>query len=93
MLSSLPVLNAGPLFFCQVIYRLHGPPMSVDKTDFGLVLYNHANLVGLRKHLVFGRLKRISVFCLLFIGQPATHLHHSVLPYSDQYRKHCAGSA
>ena len=22
---------------------LHGPPMLVDKTNFGLVLYNHAN--------------------------------------------------
>ena len=23
--------------------ELHGPPMSVDKTNFGLELYNHAN--------------------------------------------------
>ena len=27
---------------CSSYLLLHGPPMSVDKTNFGLVLYNHA---------------------------------------------------
>ena len=25
------------------VHKLYGLPMSVDKTDFGLALYNHAN--------------------------------------------------
>ena len=35
---------------------LHGLPMLVHKTSFGLVLCNHANFIGLRKHLVIGQL-------------------------------------
>ena len=51
---------------------LHGPPRSVDKTDFGLVLHGPPRsversilvqcslitptFIGLRKHLVIGRL-------------------------------------
>ena len=42
---------------------LHGPPLLVDKTNFGLVLYNHANFfIGLRNHLVIGQLKEYQFF-------------------------------
>ena len=80
MLSSLPGLNARPfLFFYQVIYRLHGPPMSVDKTDFGLVLYNHANFNRFEETSSYWSVETNISFSLLFIGQPATHLlYHSV---------------
>ena len=43
-------------------YKLHGPPMSVDQTDFGLVLYNHANLYRFEEHLVTGRLNKYQFF-------------------------------
>ena len=70
--------------------------MSVDKTEFGLVLYKHADFNRFEETSSFWSVEtNTSIsFSLLFIGQPATHLlHHSVSLYSDQYRKHCAGSA
>ena len=36
--------------------------MSVDKTDFGFMIYNHANFIGLRKHLVVGQLNECQCF-------------------------------
>ena len=36
--------------------------MSVDKTDFGLVFYNHANFIGLREHLGIGQLNEYQFF-------------------------------
>ena len=32
-----------PIFSTGNKVQLHGPPMLVDKTNFGLVLYNHSN--------------------------------------------------
>ena len=40
----------------QRIKLLHGPPVLLVETNFGLVLYNHANFIGLRNHLVIGQL-------------------------------------
>ena len=42
--------------------ELHDPPMLVDKTSFGLVIYNHVNLYRLRKHLVIGQLNENQFF-------------------------------
>ena len=44
------------------IYTLHGPPMLVDKTKFGLVLYNHANIYRFDEPSSYWSVKRISVF-------------------------------
>ena len=76
------------------MYRLHGPPMLVDKTNFDVVLYNPTNFYQSEETSSYWSVKRISVFFLLFIGQPVTHLqNHSVLPYTDQYRRYCTGHA
>ena len=56
---------------------LHGPPMLVDKTNFGLVLYNHLTFIGLRRHLVIGQLNEYQFF-FAFQWSPATH-----------FRRHC----
>ena len=42
---------------------LHGPPMLVDKTNFGLVIYNYFNFIGLRNNLVIGQLNEYKFFC------------------------------
>ena len=60
-------------YFCQVIYRLHGPPMSVDKTDFGLVLYHHANFNRFEETSSYWSVKQISVFlCFSLVNQRHT---------------------
>ena len=41
---------------------LHGPPMLVDKPNFGLVLYTHTTFIGLRKHLVISQLNEYQIF-------------------------------
>ena len=65
--------------------------MLVDKTKFGLVPYNHGNFYKFEETSSYWSFNEYQ-FSLLFIGQLATHLrHHSVYPYSDQYRKHCGG--
>ena len=53
--------------------------MSVDKTDFGLVLYNHAYFNRFEETSRYWSVETNISFSLLFIGQPATHLlYHSV---------------
>ena len=42
--------------------KLHGPPMLVDKTNFGLVLYKHANFYRFAETSSYWLVKRISVF-------------------------------
>ena len=37
-------------------------PMSVDKTDFGKCYINTLTFIGLRKHLVIGRLNEYQLF-------------------------------
>ena len=71
--------NIWPLVLIIKKLKLHGRPMLVDNTNFGLVLYNHANFYRFEEtSSVIGQLNKSS-FSLLFIGQPATHLrHHSV---------------
>ena len=46
---------------------MHGPPMLVDKTNFGLVLYNHANFYRFEETSSHWSVRKISVFSLLFI--------------------------
>ena len=41
---------------------LHGPPMLVDKTKFGLVIYNYFKFIGLRNNLVIGQFNEYSFF-------------------------------
>ena len=51
---------------------LHGPPLLVDKTNFGLFLYNHANFYRFEETSSYWSVNRISVsLSRLFIGQPA----------------------
>ena len=57
---------------------LHGPPILVDKTNFGLVIYNHANFYRFEESFSYWSVKRISVFSLLFIDQSAHLRHHNV---------------
>ena len=45
--------------------ELHGPPMLVDKTNFGLVLYKLANFYRFEESSIYRSVKRISV-CLCF---------------------------
>ena len=56
---------------CQVVessktilyhFLLHGPPMMVDNTNFGLVLYNHAKFCRFEESSSYWSVKRISVF-------------------------------
>ena len=53
--------------------KLHGPPMSVDKAGFGLVLYNHAYFYRFEETSTYWSVKRISVFfCFSFVNQRHT---------------------
>ena len=55
---------------CFTIARL---PMLVDTTNFGLVLYNHANLNRFEETSSYWLVKRISVFlCFSLVNQPHT---------------------
>ena len=63
----------------KVTKTIAQPASVADKTIFGLVLYNSANFYRFEESSSYWSVKGISVFSLLFIGQPATHLrHHSV---------------
>ena len=42
--------------------QLHGPPKLVDKTNFGLVIYNHANFYRFEETSSYWSGKRTSVF-------------------------------
>ena len=53
--------------------RLHGSPMLVDKTKFGMVLCNQ---FGLRNHLVIGQLREYQFFS-------SFHWSTSELPISE----------
>ena len=55
---------------------LQGPAMLADKTNFGLVLYNHTNFYLFEETSSYWSVRRIITFSLLFIGQPAMHLWH-----------------
>ena len=46
-----------------------GPPIVVDKTFFGLMLYNHANFYQFSGTSRYWSVKSSSVFSLPFIGQ------------------------
>ena len=65
-------------FFTHIILsshkaKLHGPPMLVDKTNFGLVFYNHANFYRFEKTSCYWAVKRISVFpCFSLVNQRHT---------------------
>ena len=52
---------------------LHGPPMLVDKTNFGLVIYNHANIYRFEETSSYWSVKRILVFlCFSLVNQRHT---------------------
>ena len=53
--------------------KLHGPPMLADKTNFGLVFYNHANFYRFQETSIYWSFKRISVFlCFSLVKQRHT---------------------
>ena len=52
---------------------LNGPPMLVDKTYFGLVIYNHAYFYRFEETFRYWSVKRISVFfCFSLVNQRHT---------------------
>ena len=79
-----PFLNETKLYLQKSSFRrvklngfkdriLHGPPMLVDKANFGLVLYNHANLYRFEESPSYWSGKRISVFlCFSLVNQRHT---------------------
>ena len=56
-----------------LLIGLHGPPIMVDKTNFGLVFYNHANFYRFEETSSFWSVKRISVFPALHWSISGTH--------------------
>ena len=49
---------------------MHGPPMLVDKTNFGEVLYNPTNFYRFEETSSYWSVKRISVFlCFSLVNQ------------------------
>ena len=49
---------------------LHGPPKSADKTDFGLVIYNHANFYRFGETSRYWSVKQMSDFlCFSLVNQ------------------------
>ena len=69
--------------------------MLVDKTNFGLVLYNHANFYRFEEISSYWSVERISiVLCFSLVNQPHTSgITVNMYNCSDQYWKHCAGRA
>ena len=65
-----------PLLFWELYSfsnQLHGPPMLVYKTNFGLVCYNHANFYRFEKSSIYWSVKRITVFlCFSLVNQRHT---------------------
>ena len=58
------------IYFTSFLIVLHGPPILVDKTNFGLVLYSHANFYRFEETSSYWLLKRISVFlCFSLVNQ------------------------
>ena len=54
-------------------FRLHSPPMLVDKTNFGLVLYNQTNFYQFEETSSYWSVKRISFFlCFSLVNQRHT---------------------
>ena len=54
-------------------FKLHGPPMLVDKTKFGLVIYNHAKFYRFEETSSYWSVKRISVFlCFSLVNKRHT---------------------
>ena len=54
----------------DIFETLHGPPMLVDKTNFGLVLYNHADFNRFEETSSYWSVKQISVFhCFSLVNQ------------------------
>ena len=45
-----------------ILQLFHGPPILVDKTNCGLVLYNHANFYRFQETSSYWSVKPISVF-------------------------------
>ena len=70
-------LHGSPMLVGVVLYnhvcQLHGPRMFVDKTNFGLKIYNHANFYRFEKTSSYWSVKRISVFlCFSLVNQRHT---------------------
>ena len=77
-LSMASVFKHSLIAICDLRYHdgtseLHGPPMSVDKTNFYLVLFNHANFYRFEEASSYWSVKRISVFlCFSLVNQQHT---------------------
>ena len=72
---------------------LHGLPMLVAKTNFGLVLYNHANFYWFEETSSYWSVKQISVF----LGFALVNQRHTsgitVYNHTVTNQRHCAGRA
>ena len=73
--------------------RLHGPPVLVDKTNFGLVLYNYANFYRFENQLVIGQLNEYEFFSAFHWSTSDTPLASQCINVQVQYPKHYAGHA
>ena len=72
---------------------LHGPPMLVNKTNFGLVLYNHVNFYRFEETSCYWSVTQISVFlCFSLVSQRYTS-GITVYNRTATNRKHCGGDA
>ena len=91
-LSHLPYTEVGSNTAGVYLLRLHNPPMSVDKTGFGLMLYNRANFYRFEKTSSYWSVKRISVFlCFSLVNQ--RHTSDITVYNLTVYQKHCVGCA
>ena len=62
-----------PLVWFSVLLLLHGPPLFVDKTNFDLKLYTHANFYRFEESFSYCSVKRISVLlCFSLVNQRHT---------------------
>ena len=69
LFSALPMIPISLFGLVELLrntlfglVELHGSPMLVDKTNFGLVLYNHANFYRFEDTSSYWSVKRTSVF-------------------------------
>ena len=74
IISGVPIFRIFTVLYDMISFcfhlGLHGPPMLVYKTNFGLVLYNHASFYRFDEPCSYWSVKLISVFlCFLLVNQ------------------------
>ena len=61
-IASLIQIAYFLIWFELVSLKLHGLQILIDKTNFGLLIYNHANFYWCDKPSIYWSVKGISVF-------------------------------